>query len=52
MCGRGVRHRDDKCETFLLDHSFTSNFWRRNRGLLPKWWAEGLDWGFDVRSIL
>lgn len=52
MCGRGVRHKDDYAETFLLDHSFTSNFWRRNRALLPKWWIEALDWRFDVRSIL
>jgi ATP-dependent DNA helicase DinG len=51
MTGRGVRSRDDRCETYILDGSFVNNLWNRNRRLFPKWWTEALDWRFDVRRL-
>lgn len=51
-CGRGVRHDQDVCETLILDHTFTTQFWPRSQRLLPKWWVDALDWHFDVRTIL
>ena len=52
MLGRGVRSETDTCESYILDHSFTENLWARNRGLFPTWFKDGLDWRFDVRSIM
>lgn len=48
MTGRGVRGPDDQAVTYILDHSFTTNLWRRNRSLLPGWWVEALDWRYPI----
>jgi len=44
MTGRGMRHADDYCESYILDKSFLDQIWRRHRNLLPKWWVEALVW--------
>lgn len=44
MTGRGMRHADDTCTTFILDDQFRSNLWRNSRHLIPKWWTEALVW--------
>lgn len=44
MTGRGMRHRDDYCESYILDKQFVSNVWKRSQGLLPQWWKEALIW--------
>jgi ATP-dependent DNA helicase DinG len=44
MTGRGMRSTDDYCESYILDKSFVDQIWRRNRNLIPKWWADALVW--------
>jgi Rad3-related DNA helicase len=49
MAGRGMRHREDGCVTYLLDGQFMK-FWRdwrrgQKHKLLPDWYTEALEWG-------
>lgn len=44
MTGRGMRHKDDYCESYILDRQFISSIWRKYKHLLPKWWTEALVW--------
>ena len=44
MTGRGMRHADDACTTFILDDQFRANLWKNSRHLIPKWWTEALVW--------
>lgn len=44
MCGRGVRHEEDKCVTYILDQQFEWKLWGGNRHLFPTWWKEALKW--------
>lgn len=46
MTGRGMRHRDDYCTTYILDGQFRSNVWANSVGRtrIPKWWTEALSW--------
>lgn len=41
MTGRGVRHKDDRCVTYILDRSFDKYYakWAR---LLPRWWRDSI----------
>jgi Rad3-related DNA helicase len=39
--GRGFRHQDDWCETYILDESF-DRLWREHSDLFPRWWTESL----------
>lgn len=48
--GRGMRHADDHCVTYILDKQFIG-FYRRNRWLFPKWWKEALNSQFDTRTL-
>jgi ATP-dependent DNA helicase DinG len=43
MTGRGMRSEDDFCSSYILDASFITNIWRRNRHLLPIWWKEAVN---------
>lgn len=52
MTGRGVRGPDDYATTYILDHQFTTNLWRRSKRLLPEWWCDAVDWRFPVRRLL
>jgi len=42
MTGRGMRSKDDWCETYILDRQFVKNIMNKNRNLLPKWWSDAL----------
>jgi len=44
MTGRGMRHEDDWCISYILDRQFTSNVWKKRR-LIPKWWQDSIKWG-------
>jgi len=44
MAGRGVRHRDDWCETFIVDSQFGDGVWSRHRHLFPAWFREAIVW--------
>jgi ATP-dependent DNA helicase DinG len=46
MTGRGMRHRDDYCVTYILDSQFRSNVWANgiSRTRVPRWWTEALHW--------
>ena len=44
MAGRGVRHRDDWCETYILDSQFDEGVWSRSRHLFPGWFREAMIW--------
>lgn len=48
--GRGMRHRDDWCVTYVLDRQFV-DFYRRNSRLFPRWWREAVNTTFDVRTL-
>jgi Rad3-related DNA helicase len=41
MTGRGMRSKDDWCDTYVLDKNF-ARLYRDNKRLFPNWWAEGL----------
>lgn len=43
MSGRGVRHKDDWCKTYILDSQFL-DLWNKARGLFPKWYVEAIEW--------
>ena len=41
--GRGMRARDDQCETFIADGAF--GWWYgKNKKYTPKWWQEAVQW--------
>jgi ATP-dependent DNA helicase DinG len=42
--GRGMRSADDYCESYILDKQFITMIWKKNRNLIPSWWAEALIW--------
>jgi ATP-dependent DNA helicase DinG len=42
MSGRGFRHEDDYCETYILDSQFIKMVWQKNKHLLPEWWRSAL----------
>lgn len=42
MTGRGVRHSEDWCHTYILDSQFWDNVWERNKWLFPKWWRDSV----------
>ncbi len=43
MSGRGMRHEEDYCETYILDRQFIG-LWKKNKSLFPKWWSDALVW--------
>jgi len=43
MTGRGVRHKQDKAVTYVLDSQF-DRLWNSARGLFPTWWTDALQW--------
>jgi ATP-dependent DNA helicase DinG len=43
MCGRGMRSKDDYCETFILDEQFQRVF-QSKPSFLPEWWKEAVTW--------
>jgi Rad3-related DNA helicase len=51
MVGRGVRHKDDSCTTYVLDKEF-GKMMKKHSMLLPGWFAEAVDMGADVRWVL
>jgi ATP-dependent DNA helicase DinG len=44
MTGRGMRHADDYCTSYILDAQFET-IQRRDGRLLPKWWTEAVQSG-------
>jgi Rad3-related DNA helicase len=44
MTGRGMRHEDDWCITFVLDEQFKTNVWSRSKRMLPSWWRDSIRW--------
>lgn len=44
MAGRGMRHKDDWCETYILDSQFGEGVWSRGRQLFPQWFREAMVW--------
>jgi ATP-dependent DNA helicase DinG len=51
MCGRGVRHEEDKAATYILDKQFTDNLWKAAY-LFPEWWKEAVVWTLTPRHLL
>lgn len=52
MTGRGVRHKDDKCVTYVFDGQFASNLWRKHRRLFPVWWQEAVVTNMNIREFM
>jgi ATP-dependent DNA helicase DinG len=48
MTGRGMRHEDDMCESYILDSQFIKMVWQKNKHLLPTWWRDALVWDRGV----
>lgn len=48
MTGRGMRHEDDWCITYILDEQFQTNVWKKSKAFLPSWWRDALEWGGNV----
>jgi Rad3-related DNA helicase len=42
MTGRGMRSKDDYCETYILDRQFVKKVTSKGRRLLPRWWRDAL----------
>lgn len=51
MIGRGVRHEDDWCTTYVIDAEFMK-LWRQDRRLLPEWVREAVDTRQSVKWLL
>ena len=50
MSGRGMRHREDFVETYILDAQFSSNIWTsKYKRLIPQWWSDALVWEGPLR---
>lgn len=43
MTGRGMRHEDDYCTSYILDPAFKRVF-LEHRSMFPQWWRESLIW--------
>jgi|GEM_PF-923802 len=41
MCGRGMRSKDDWCDTYILDAQF-KKLWRDHKRLFPQWFREAV----------
>lgn len=52
MTGRGVRHKRDWCDTWILDAQFPKNVLRKSKRLLPEWWREALVMDVSRRELL
>lgn len=52
MTGRGVRDKEDRCQTYILDKQFTSNVWKKGRRLFPRWWREAVNTRFNWKELL
>ncbi len=55
MTGRGMRHQNDWCVTYVLDGQFGGNVWRKSQLLFPKYWREAVrnqapDWSKAERG--
>lgn len=44
MTGRGMRHANDYCVSYIIDRQFNTNVWRNGRHLLPRWWTDAIEW--------
>jgi ATP-dependent DNA helicase DinG len=42
MTGRGVRHENDWCVTYILDKQFQRYWGKQGRRLLPGWWRDSI----------
>lgn len=51
MTGRGVRSADDWCTSYILDSTFLTKLWKKDKRLLPKWWREAVDTGTTRRDL-
>lgn len=51
MTGRGVRHKDDKAETYILDQDFENNLWKSDF-LFPEYWKDAIDWRKGSRWLM
>ena len=49
MAGRGVRHKDDWCETYIVDSQFGDGVWSRSRHLFPSWFREAIVWERETK---
>ena len=43
MTGRGMRSKDDYCETYILDAQF-NRVYLQKPSYLPEWWKQGVVW--------
>lgn len=43
MVGRGMRHEQDWCITYVLDGAFNVGVWRKRKGLFPVWFREAVE---------
>lgn len=39
--GRGVRHEEDHCDTYILDGEFM-RLWKEYRHIFPRWWRDAV----------
>ncbi|MEM0135497.1 MAG: ATP-dependent DNA helicase [Thermoplasmatales archaeon] len=42
QCGRGVRHENDKCDSWIIDTQFITNIWKKSKHLIPRWWRDAV----------
>lgn len=52
MTGRGVRHKDDSCTTYILDGVFLTNIWKKSRRLIPSWWREAVTMDGNIHRAI
>lgn len=43
MTGRGMRHEQDSCTSYILDTGFRK-LYQSNRSLFPQWWRDAIIW--------
>jgi Rad3-related DNA helicase len=52
MTGRGMRHEDDWCASYILDSNYVTNVWQRGKHLHPRWWRDAVDHSFSPRLLM
>lgn len=52
MTGRGVRHEEDYCLTYIFDAQFARNLWAKWKPIFPTWFQEAVDTRADIREFI
>lgn len=52
MAGRGVRHQQDWCVTYVFDIQFSKNLWSKWKAIFPKWFQAAVVTNHPIRDFV